>query len=126
MDFIAPSEIVLRYHEGTWKREDLLSKLNEILLKRNLISADCSGYFGHEDAKSLLLYACVCGRIIGKDTTKLERLHNLAREGKLDYDQMFKTLGLSPSKIKYESLLTLKDLTTFNEYDAKFGRPIQF
>jgi hypothetical protein len=96
LDFMSSTEVQTRYTAGTWKREELLVELDGILRERNLISADCLGYYGIRDPKSCLLYACVCGRIVGKETSEFEQLHDLAREDRLTYSQMYETLGLQP------------------------------
>jgi hypothetical protein len=98
LDFMSKTEIHTRYDGGKWRREQLVESLNQIVNTKNVISADCLGYFGHQDAKSLLLYACVCAIITGISSKKFENLHDQAREGNLSYNDMYSDLGLDLSK----------------------------
>jgi hypothetical protein len=103
LDFMHQDEFDSRYPMGTWRRTELLEKLDEILTDHTLISADCSGYFGHEDPKSLALITCACAKIVGKDTEIFESLHALAVRGKLSYSGLYEALHLQPNLVAYAS-----------------------
>lgn len=90
MDFdcMNRTEIITDYQGGDLRLEELLKSLSAIQENKNIISADMLGYRGGKDSKSLLFYAIVAGKIIGKDTEQFETFYKKAKNGKFTYENL--------------------------------------
>lgn len=84
-----------KWGRGEWKLDELVHNLRLLKSQKNIISADCVGYVGFKDPKSLLTYACICALLMGEDASPFVELHSLAKRDKLDYGGMQKKLGIN-------------------------------
>ncbi|MFH0889890.1 MAG: hypothetical protein V1836_01970 [Candidatus Aenigmatarchaeota archaeon] len=97
LDCMRYEEIKTGWPGGTMHSIALLNEVENIKTKKDIISADVLGYSGERDAKSHVMYAVLMETLIGGGRVdEFKSLHEIAKNGRIDYQDMlkeFKSIG---------------------------------
>lgn len=83
LDVMDKREIITDYNHGSLKTSNLLEIINTIKNEREIIGTDILGYPPSStffDAKSLVLYLIIAGKLLDEDVKEFMKLHNYLKK----------------------------------------------